>query len=365
MSTLYLHIGTTKTGTTALQNFLSDNRDILNRKGYCYPSFPYHYKDVSDRRNAHFLIAGNPKDAIDTYQNGLCRLHHLFQQYPNIILSDEGIWTAECHGHLDIWEALLKDGQETGFTVRLMVYLRRQDQYLASGWNQTVKSGLGNGACKSWKDYAANKGLISKMKYGSHLKALSDIIGKENILVRRYEPDRFVSGSIYADFLQTVGLELTDEYRIPDGKPNQGLSGNTCEIMRILNGMPGMDASYHSFFRQALLLFSDISDKEYPCRMFSAEEARKFMNNYSEENQLVSEYFLGGEDLFHPDHTDIRQWEKDNPHMQDDIIRFIAACCFSLSKENEKLRQEIRSLPVPEKSSLLQRIFGNIDWRIK
>ena len=34
---LYLHIGMGKTGTTALQHFFWDNRDILAAKGICYP----------------------------------------------------------------------------------------------------------------------------------------------------------------------------------------------------------------------------------------------------------------------------------------------------------------------------------------
>lgn len=54
--TLYVHVGTTKTGTTAIQSFLIDNQELLNQKGYCYPLFPYRYQDVSERRNAHFML---------------------------------------------------------------------------------------------------------------------------------------------------------------------------------------------------------------------------------------------------------------------------------------------------------------------
>ena len=35
MKTLYLHIGTTKTATTSIQKFLEENKDVLQKYGYC------------------------------------------------------------------------------------------------------------------------------------------------------------------------------------------------------------------------------------------------------------------------------------------------------------------------------------------
>ena len=55
---LYVHVGTTKTGTTAIQSFMIDNQEVLNQKGYYYPLFPYRCKDVSERRNARFMLEG-------------------------------------------------------------------------------------------------------------------------------------------------------------------------------------------------------------------------------------------------------------------------------------------------------------------
>ena len=37
MSTIYLCIGTMKTGTTALQNFMRANQKVLDEQGFCYP----------------------------------------------------------------------------------------------------------------------------------------------------------------------------------------------------------------------------------------------------------------------------------------------------------------------------------------
>lgn len=56
MATLYLHIGTPKTGTTAIQNFLPLNKSLLNEQGFCYPDFGYRYYGVNRYRNGHFLV---------------------------------------------------------------------------------------------------------------------------------------------------------------------------------------------------------------------------------------------------------------------------------------------------------------------
>lgn len=207
-----------------------------------------------------------------------------------------------------------------------------------------VKSGLGAGAGTSWKDYVEDLVNINKMKYATHLKKLVTFFGKNNIIVRRFEPKRFAGGTIYADFLQAVGLELTDEYNIEQPMRNTRLAGNTHEIQRVLNAMPGMDGTYHSFFRQALLSYADQSGEAYPCEMFSKAEAEAFMDRYREENRQVAEEFFEGGELFDLSWKDIPKWEKDNPYMQDDMIRFVGACCMKLIEENRALRTRVDNL---------------------
>ena len=62
MKTLYLHIGMPKTGTTSIQTFCELNRELLKEMGYWYPESIHKYKNVSIRRNGHFLV-GQCKDS--------------------------------------------------------------------------------------------------------------------------------------------------------------------------------------------------------------------------------------------------------------------------------------------------------------
>ena len=78
--------------------------------------------------------------------------------------------------------------------------------------------------------------------------------------------------------------------------------------------------------------------------MFSKEEAQEFMGRFEEENRMVSDLFFDGEDLFEMSWKDIPKWEKDNPYMQDDMVRFIGACFMQLIDENKKLKGEVKEL---------------------
>ena len=57
MPTLYLHIGTPKTGTTALQNFLPANEEVLEQHGICYPDFGFRYTGLGVHRNGHIKMS--------------------------------------------------------------------------------------------------------------------------------------------------------------------------------------------------------------------------------------------------------------------------------------------------------------------
>lgn len=360
MKTLYVHIGTQKTGTTSIQGFCQDNEEVLESRGYCYPIFPYEYPRVSADRNGHFLV-GSIKDENGNrceeeekriFREGMDHVTGLLSRFDNVILSDEHIWQTTYKVRKSLWEELKQEGEKAGFQVKIIVYLRRQDEFINSLWNQTVKAAIREGRSKkTFDEFIAKVPGISQLDYYKKLETIADVLGKENIIVRIFEKERFEGGSIYSDFLKTVGLELTSEYQIRQSVKNMGLAGNTHEIKRVLNSLPEIsERDTNNFLRDILLDCSEISKKEYPCSMFSREEAKEFMAQYQKSNQCVLREYLkeDGEELFHTDIPDLPKWEKDNPYMQEDIIRFVGMSTIHLldemKKENEKLKEEQEKL---------------------
>lgn len=359
MKTLYVHIGTPKTGSSAIQEFCSVNRKLLESKGYCYPKFKNYYAGYSKRRNGLFLQKCIYQDGVrqigeeeQRFQENMSIILRKFGTYDNVILSDEGIWAASYELRESLWKDLKEIGDRHQFTVKAIVYLRRQDVYMDSRWKQRVK---GNALKKSqvdipWEKYISNVPEELQLDYYTALEKISAVLGKENLIVRRYERSYFPDGMIQADFLSVIGLELTDEYLIRKDTVNESLSGNTCEIKRVLNTLPELTGDESLLFRRILLSYSRISEEAYPSSMFSTEEAREFLSRFQEGNRKVAEEYLGepGEELFDLSFKELPKWEKDNPYMMDDVIRFAAEANISvlrrMEEENRALREEIRDL---------------------
>ena len=113
MKTLYLHVGTPKTGTCAIQELCTLNQGLLNSQGYCYPEFPYSYPGFGKRRNAVFLQRPIWKDGVrqpeqekQRFLEGMDIIRKHFETYDNVILSDEGVWGSSCENRKSIWPEL-------------------------------------------------------------------------------------------------------------------------------------------------------------------------------------------------------------------------------------------------------------------
>ena len=353
MKTLYIHVGTSKTGSTALQTFCAENRVNLEKNGFCYPAFPVKYDYVGKARNGHFLFAENIDDKESVFWDCIDIIKKSFQTFSNVILSDEKLWRLSRKWHKKFFEAMQKEN----YSIKLIIYLRRQDEYVTSSWNQFVKkryfvqksqeniseSFEDNGG--TWETFLKTREMNPLLHYNKLLKKPETVYGKKNLLVRRYDRQRFPQHSICADFMQILGLELTEEYRDAQTRQNPSLSPNAAEIQRILNTMPNQNSDDNFyFFNKILLSFSDLSRKNYSCSMFSKEEAKAFLEPYQKGNRRVAKEYFGEEDLFYFDEEEKTKWEKDNPYMQDDLIRFVGASCMQILEENRKMQQELQQL---------------------
>lgn len=356
MKTLYLHIGTAKTGTTAIQAFCKANQEVLGRKGYYYPVMPYIYPGIGRNRNAAFLQGTICKDGVRQVAEeeqraleGLDIVRGCFETYDNVILSDEGLWAASYEKRKTLWQDLKGYSERYQFNIKIIVYLRRQDEFMDSRWRQRVK---GSGYRRSridisWEDYIHNLPEAVQLDYFAALETISSVFGKGNVIVRRFDRKYFPDGLVQADFLKAVGLEMTDEYMITKPSTNESMCGNICEIKRLVNALPDLTESEYTFLRTALLSINMYSGEAYPSTMFSAQEAEEFLAQYHEGNQKVAEEYLGetGKELFDMTFKNLPKWDKDNPYMIDDVIRFIAvtnaAMIRRMDDEKRALKQEM------------------------
>lgn len=370
MKTLYLHIGTAKTATSSIQKYCLINQEVLNKYNYSYPLMPFEYPGVNERRNGHFLLYTfheerwtdeDKQEYRDNLAEGLKRVKQIFKEVDNIVLSDESLWTASSYTRYNPIEIIKKDADENNYTVKVIVYLRRQDNYISSRWNQFVKY---EGRPQTFKNHVKwimnNNRLI--VEYDKSLDAISNLIGKDNVIVRRFEPSTWINNSIYEDFANAISFENVAELQLPEEDMNPGIKGNAVEIKRIINTMSSIepDDKVH-IGKIAGTLSSDLKDADM-YSMFSVEETKEFLANFKDGNDYIAKEYLGIEPpLFSETIKDLPKWEANNKYMTEDIIKFFTAMYADqkhmideLVEKNKELSNQNKSL-----SQIIERLNGD------
>ncbi len=368
MLKLYLHIGMPKTGTTYIQNFLRANNNVLKEKGYVYPDFGVRFDAVGANRNAHFLVSvirdENKKRLVGTEHEieDECfeKLYGLFEEYPNVIISEESIWnSAERKRDKNFWKNLKERLESHGISLKIIVYLRRQDLYIQSFWAQQIKESRFSDTLQEYIKSSAFK--RAKLDYKQRLDEISEVVGKENMLVRVYEKEQYAppQKTIVSDFLKTVGLQYTDEYTELERLPNRSLSGVYLETMRELNKVGIFDV--HNKYVQALMKtvaennddIKSISSNEF----MTSEEAVEFLAKYKDTNNAVAREYLsrGDEGLFFEE-LKVSD-EGKHKYTSTDYVRVLAQMLVVQNEQVCELREEIKELK--EENKQLQ---STVNW---
>lgn len=371
MTNVYLSIGMPKTGTTAIQTFLRENEKTLKRQGYSFPELKVGVGGRYRNRNGHFLAfrcenpdleakAAKEKEAA-VREKAYRLLKKQAEMYPQIILSDESIWKTGANTE-GFWADAADNFAKIGCQLKVVVYLRRQDLFIQSLWNQNLKSERVRWTRSFDECIKKNRFSNYPMDYYKEIKKISEHLGSENVLVRVYEQGQFAGErpSIYSDFLDCIGLTLTEEYTTESVKQNLGLRGNFIEIKRLLNSVPEY-REMKDFMCKPVRLASNSQAQgalHAQTSMFSYEEQKKYLAQFAEGNRKIAKEFLGRDDgqLFYEDVKEYPKWEVEPEYMYRDMILFMTeAFC----------EQERKILDLQDKAASRDRLFSRIYRKIK
>ena len=155
MKALYIHIGTGKTGTSALQAFLHKNQAALKLNDFSYAQSGL---DGENHHRACFNFARDePNRRIETLQI-LTQLKTEIEKgnSNNYIISSEnfpGLTTEEIQ--------LIKKTLGDEVCIKFIVYIRRQDQYVESWYSQLIKTGENPGSIQDLYALLKREGFLS------------------------------------------------------------------------------------------------------------------------------------------------------------------------------------------------------------
>ncbi len=245
---LVVHAGMGKTGTSSIQHFLRANEGVLAEHGVLYPRTPGGRRHI---RLGLFLtpdgefvgsrvarrqsqdpawrdqILASPATFRDAFETAL--VDEIDEaRLSRVLMSDEAVF-----GSSEGSMRLLGDlARRHGARLRLVCYLRRQDDHLISRYQQAVKWG----EVRRIAHRTAELELSPMYDYDERLDAWSRVARPTDLVVRRFERSRFRDGSLTQDFLDAAGLAVAPE-ALDEEAPtlNESLDAESVEFLRILN----------------------------------------------------------------------------------------------------------------------------------
>jgi hypothetical protein len=329
--TIYVHIGSHKTGTTALQSFFSLNRDILKKNGYLYPG----------TGKAHHPIARELRDINNVNDDVVQRskLRKILNEIENsrcqtIVISSEAFFQFGCSIQL---KQEIEQVLGSSVDIKIICYCRRQDHLLQSIYQQMVKSPSKKAQIQPISAFIRDTDYLKRWDYFMRLKEWKDAFGRDAIIIRIYEKNQFFKNDLIKDFLHIIGLELASSYQLPTEKQsNIGLRPDAIEMLRIAN----LTINDPKIIKFLLRTIHGMNQKHIweSYSLLSPRERVNILRFFEESNQRIAREYLCREDnkLFYEPWPDPDEpWEQHEGLTIEKIVPVFTWMLFNLDKESD------------------------------
>jgi hypothetical protein len=292
---LILHIGGAKCGSTAIQGSLRDNTDRLAKeRGILIPGTTLEPTENVTGEQIFFFerMRTDKEQGLIAVTNRLRRLQSYMRERDlhTLIISAENLVNPGG------FEEFFIEAQAY-FDIEVILYIRRQDQYFVSAWQQWHLKTF-----PSLQDYVDTR-LGWDANWNQLITPWEQALGAEKITLRRFRRNLLVNQDIASDFFQT--MRLGDIYENAAGKTrNKSFNEHLGEVAgRVQDLFEGPhDNTFYDVMQRT------IGEKALKPSsgsfLFTLEERRAILAAYEEDNAaLKARYFpeLGpDEPLFNP-----------------------------------------------------------------
>lgn len=220
-NTLLLHIGTEKTGTTSIQEFLALNRAQLKTRDILYPvslGAKNHiklaaYADAPPWRLARNLFGIDSDEKHSLFRNGLeQQFQHELESAacPHVIISNEHL-----HSYISTPAQIqfLKHQLEKYFSsITVLIYFRRQDLMAVSHYSTALIAGF---VPSGYFDFSPTSYYFDFLAIYQNW---CNFFGQNNVKVRIFAKEHFINGNLLNDFCASAGIPETSGLLIPERK---------------------------------------------------------------------------------------------------------------------------------------------------
>ena len=218
----FLHIGTHKTGTTALQAWLSDNERQLQDRGVLYPKAGRPVA-CGGQHNIAWELNGDPRfnPVHGTLEKLTIEMRNSSSQF--VVLSSEDFeYLYTCHDALERIKATI---EAAGFQIEILICFREQKEYAGSLYRELLKHGLSTSYRSFLRDifksgrYTMNGIWRFCFAYEELVQTFEKVFGRSQLHVMTYS-----SSHMLENFLACCGLSDLAAELPPISRQNESLS---------------------------------------------------------------------------------------------------------------------------------------------
>lgn len=285
MKKLFLHIGFNKTGSTSLQHSLFKNAINLESVGYLYPG---QATDSYMQSRQHVPLAATLPDRQIAWLRP-AKNKVLAQALPDVLTAiressaHSVILSSEAFGGINMTLERVRMIQDklAEFDIYIVAYIRRQDSYILSTYQEGVK----NGETNSFQFDRFRKSR--QLAFSHRLAPWRQVFGNDRVIVRPFDKSFWPQNELLYDFLTAIGAPY-DGIVTLEKPANESIDYRSVELMRQLNLLaarlwPDLPNTKKREFRRNVLRALRASEVGLPdrekMRLSSAqsEELRQFI----------------------------------------------------------------------------------------
>ncbi|GJM09437.1 MAG: hypothetical protein DHS20C11_17130 [Lysobacteraceae bacterium] len=295
--TLHIHAGSGKTGTSAIQYFLRNNRQEMLRQGYAYAGTFFEEFSDDQKGNLTEVFSRAKKKGVQFLTSHirqcLARITKRYSDHPirHIIWSNEGILTS----HAVMGEVL--SNLVTDYDVHFVAYLRRQDEWLSSAYRQWgIRHKTNPGPVMEFDQWMVR--YQRNANYDALLGQWEKSIGLSSITARIYEKCH----DVVVDFAAVVGLNLS-VLDIPDERAYKTPDATILSLFKLYNTQ--FDEQIHprslvQLLDKAGILARHIRPTNITATLPGVDKKRQLLAQYEPGNKRLSRFSKPDYDVSFP-----------------------------------------------------------------
>jgi hypothetical protein len=281
--TVYIHLGQEGAGAAAIQAFAAEHRDALQGLGVVYPA----PEDIGleaparGRGNADGLFAARREP--DAALVALAGFAERQEDEQTVLLSSDALLNANGAYMRRVVEA----ARGSGATVKGLVYLRDQLDWLIARYAQAVEAGRQSAPLA---EYLEQNFRSRNLEYNRVLGRNARIFGRENLVVRVYDPAHLEGGDVRVDAFGALGADVRE--LAGEAPADERPSVEELEVMRYFNGREGGGRFDRAAFRRHAREQAGEEATRDVHRLVPVELMRELQGHFGPINERVRRRYL-------------------------------------------------------------------------